>query len=116
MAQRNIKILITFSLLLFLVFGCAHINYVGKTYDPTDQVDVYYAKEDIPREYTVMGHAVGGGQLLVSTSKIQNELIEKAKSTGADAILITEIGREISEENDGFDAEKQVKATFLKYK
>lgn len=110
------KTLIIFSLLLFLVFGCAHINYVGKSYDPTDQVDIYYAKEDIHREYTVMGHAVGGGQLLVSTSKIQNKLIEKAKSEGADAVLITEIGREITEDNEGFDAEKQVKATFLKYK
>ena len=116
MYKRNIKILVTFFLLLFLVAGCAHINYVGKSYDPTDNVDIYYAKEDIEKEYTVMGHAVGGGQLLVSTSKIQNELIAKAKSKGADAILITEIGREISEENDGFDAEKQVKATFLKYK
>jgi len=116
MYQRNIKIFVTFVLLLFLVFGCAHINYVGKSYDPTDQVDVYYSQEDIAREYTVMGHAIGGGQLLVSTSKIQNELIEKAKSKGADAVLITGIGREITEENEGFDAEKQVKATFLKYK
>jgi coenzyme F420-reducing hydrogenase delta subunit len=64
----------------------------------------------------VMGHAVGGGQLLVSTSKIQNKLIEKAKSEGADAVLITGIGREIGEESEGFDAEKQVKATFLKYR
>jgi hypothetical protein len=116
MYQRNLKILATFVLLLFLVLGCAHINYVGKSYDPTDHIDVYYAPEDITREYTVMGHAIGGGQLLVSTSKIQNKLIEKAKSKGADAVLITGIGRQITEENEGFDAEKQVKATFLKYK
>lgn len=116
MHQKNIKILIPFALLFFLLFGCAHINYVGKSYDPTDHIDVYYSEKDITKEYTVMGHAVGGGQLLVSTSKIQNKLIEKAKAKGADAVLITGIGREITEENEGFDAEKQVKATFLKYK
>lgn len=115
MYQRNILI-VTFLLLLLLIFGCAHINYVGKSYDRTDQVDVYYSEEDITMDYTVMGHAVGGGQLLVSTSKIQNKLIDKAKSKGADAVLITGIGREIAEDSEGFDAEKQVKATFLKYK
>ena len=116
MYQVNIKILATFVLFMFLVIGCAHINYVGKSYDPTDNIDVYYSEQDITKEYMVMGHAVGGGQLLVSTSKIQNKLIEKAKSKGADAVLITGIGREITEDNEGFDAEKQVKATFLKYK
>lgn len=116
MYQRNIKISVTFVLMLFLVFGCAHINYVGKSYDPTDQIDVFYGEEDITREYTVMGHAIGGGQLLVSTSKIQRKLVEKAKSKGADAVLITGIGREVAEDVEGFDAEKQVKATFLKYK
>ena len=96
--------------------GCAHINYVGQLYDRTEHIDIYYSENDITREYTVMGHAVGGGQLLVSTSKIQNKLIEKARSKGADAVLITGIGRQITEDNEGLDAEKQVKAAFLKYK
>ncbi len=116
MYQRHFDFVASFLFLVVLIFGCAHINYVGKSYDPTDQVEVYYSEQDISREYTVMGHAVGGGQLLVSTGKIQNKLIEKAKSKGADAVLITGIGREIGEESEGFDAEKQVKATFLKYK
>jgi coenzyme F420-reducing hydrogenase delta subunit len=54
--------------------------------------------------------------LFISTDKIERKLIQEAKSQGADAILISGIDRDDSTDGEGFDAEKQIKASFLKYK
>jgi len=97
------------------LFACSHVNYIGKSYEPTSQVDIFFSKEEVKREYQIIGYAIGAGQIFVSTNRLQKALIEKAKSNGADAILITEIGRDNEEDGRGFDAEKQIKAAFLKY-
>lgn len=115
MSQRNLKMTVAHILLSFLVFGCSHVNYVGKSYEPTSHVDVFYSEEEISKEYTVIGHAIGAGQIFVSTNKIQRNLIKKARSQGADAILITDIDRDNELDGRGFDAEKQINALFLKY-
>jgi hypothetical protein len=79
--------------LLFGVFGCSYINYIGKVYEPTKHIDVFFSEEEIAKEYIVVGHAITAVQIFVSTNKLQKKLIEKAKSQGSDAILITAIGR-----------------------
>ncbi len=116
MEERTTTIRYFLVILSILVFGCAHVNYVGKSFDPTNQVDIFYSKEEITTEYNVIGHAIGGGQLFISTDKIKRKLIQEAKSQGADAILISGIDRDNSTDGEGFDAEKQIKASFLKYK
>lgn len=65
------------------------------------------------KEYKVIGHAISAGQIFVSINNIQRNLVEKAKSNGADAILITEIGRDKDPEGRDFDTEKQIKATLI---
>jgi hypothetical protein len=98
-----------------LLFSCAHINYVGKSFTPSQKVDLFYSKDEIKKDYTVMGHAIGAGQMFVSEEHLQEKLVEEAKEKGADAVLITGIDRDIEEDDAGFDAEKQIKAQFLKY-
>jgi len=88
---------------------------VGRSLDPTAHVDVYYSEEEIEREYTIIGHAIGTGRFLVSNEAILEELIEQARSRGADAILITGIGKSHVPTDDGSDEEKQITASFLKY-
>ena len=110
------KKLLTFFILLSFLFACSHINYVGKTYEQTDNVDIYFSKSDTGKEYEVIGHAVSAGQIFVSVEELQEKLVEEAKLNGADAIIITGIDRDIEPDGSGFDAEKQLKATFIKYK
>ena len=95
-------------LVALLAIGCASVNYVGKSFEPTTNVDLYFSKEDIEKEYTVMGHAIGSGAY--DSNAIQKALIEEAKEKGADAVLITGI----DDQDNGHESE--VTASFLKYK
>jgi hypothetical protein len=109
------SVFILVTLLTLLVIGCAGVNYIGKSFDPTTTVDVYFSKEEIEKEYTVMGHALGSSRW-VSNDEIQEKLIEEAKRKGADAILVTGIGKSNVPLGDISDAENQINASFLKYK
>jgi len=60
MLNKKLKNIIIFTLLL-LIFGCAHVNYIGKSYSPSQHVDLFYSKDEIKKEYTIMGHAIGAG-------------------------------------------------------
>ena len=93
--------------------GCANVNYVGKSFEPTTNIDLYFSKEDIEKEYTVMGHAIGSGTS--DSNEIQEALIEEAKEKGANAVLITGIDNQLLSTEDG-DPESEIKASFLKYK
>jgi len=76
---------------------------------------MYFSKEEIKKEYTVIGHAIGSGTW-VSSDEIQKKLIEEAKSKGADAILITGVGKSHVPTGDGSYDEQQINASFIKYK
>lgn len=95
--------------------GCASVKYVGKSSNPTTNVDVYYSEKDIEKEYEVMGHAVGRGGPFVSDDDIYKKLIEEAKFKGADAIIITGIDVEHISAADVDSEESQIEATFIKY-
>ncbi len=104
-------------LILIVIIGCsANVNYVGKEFEPTTTVDVYFQAAEIEKEYTIIGHAIGSGCDFVSNDKVQKKLIEEAKSKGADAILITGIGKSNIPAGVGSETEKQINASFLKYK
>jgi len=98
-----------------LAIGCARINYVGKSFDPTTNIDVYYSKEEIKNEYTIIGHAIGSSSW-ISNDEIVPKLIEEAKSKGADVVLITGLGKSNVPTTMGSFHENQVNASFLKYK
>ncbi len=105
-----------FMLVILLVFGCATVNYVGNSFDPTTSIDTYFSEDEIMKEYTVIGHAIGSG-VAISNDKIQAKLIETAKLKGADAILITGLGKSNVAMGSGSSAtENQINASFLKYK
>ena len=116
MLRRKFKLVSVFILVIFLVFGCATVKYVGKSLDPTTNIETYYSKDEIEREYTVIGHAIGFG-MIVEPENIQAKLIEEARLKGADAILIIGIGKSNVVMSPGTSAdENQIYASFLKFK
>jgi hypothetical protein len=121
--------------------GCATIDYVGREYPPTTQVDIFFALEDVEQDYEVMGHLIATGNAMVSTEKMQAQMLDKAREKGADAVVILGFERYVSgesakytettetKEKDGGTEEvttaetktttqetKEVTATLLKYK
>jgi len=63
-----------------------------------------------------MGHAVASSSTMTSNDKVQNKLIEEAKSKGADAILITGVGKSSSSTGYVYTEENQLNVSFIKYK
>ena len=116
MRRSNFRSSSVFALATLFGIGCASVNYVGQSFDATTTVDMYFSEEEIEKEYTVIGHALGSGTW-VSDDKIQRKLVEEAKSKGADAVLITGIGKtHIPLGDSGSVDENQINASFLKYK
>lgn len=107
------------SWMLLCVFfvGCANTEYIGESYAPTDNVEIFYSEDAVPYDFTTIGQALGSG-VWVKNSKIQTKLVEEAMYRGADAILITGLGQtHIPLGEDGGSArEKQINASFLRYK
>lgn len=125
------------ALALILIPACAHVEYVGRSYAPTSHVDLFFSESDVKQEHEVMGRVVAHADDLVSASKLQKKIIEKAQEQGADAVVIEGLERyqtgestsyteETKEKRRGTETsgsastsskmEKEIRATFLKYK
>ena len=120
-------IMLTLSMILFLT-ACGSdvdIDYLGDSYTPTADVDVYFSEDDVTEGYLVMGHATADGG---DTEALQETLIEKARENGADGIIfegfdrvetgeqtiVNDIG-DTSIVNTNTKSVLQVKAIFIKY-
>ncbi len=103
-------------LAFFFVSGCANVNYVGEEFSPTETVDIYYSEQAIDQDYDLIGHGLGSG-FWVKNRKIKSKLIEEAREKGADAILVTGLGKSNVFIGNGISAdEKQMNVAFLKYR
>jgi hypothetical protein len=74
-----------------LLTGCTTTDYLGKTYPPTQHVDVFYSPHDVTRTYEVMGEIRAEGDDVVSYESMQHRLVQEAMQKGADAILIEKL-------------------------
>ena len=125
-ADVNGKIIVLILSMILFVTACgSDVDYLGDSYPPTSHVDVYFSEDDVTEGYLVMGRAtVDGGD----AAELKEELIEKARESGADGIIFEEFDRVKTGEqtivNDIGDVEivntdtksvLQVKAIFIKY-
>ncbi|MDD4857670.1 MAG: hypothetical protein PHD74_06135 [Candidatus Krumholzibacteria bacterium] len=126
---------------LLLAVGCTKIDYVGKEFSPTVDVDIFFSLDDVEREYEVMGHVTATADDMVSAEKMQEEILKKAREKGADAVVIlgleryststpatwsettkteeTETGTKTTTtgtSSSGTEEQKEIRATFLKYR
>jgi hypothetical protein len=72
--------------------GCTTTDYIGKTYSPTQRVDVFFSPQDIQRPFEVMGEIHAQADDIVSFQAMQQRLRTEAMQKGADAILIEHTG------------------------
>lgn len=84
----RIRTLSLIALAVLLTVSCTKIDYVGKSYAPTANVDIYFSLDDIKGDYEVMGHLTATAGEFTSSEKMQEKIIEKAREKGADAVVI----------------------------
>ncbi|ASK29632.1 hypothetical protein CEY12_05720 [Chryseobacterium sp. T16E-39] len=73
-------------LALSVATSCAP-SYFGKSYAPTQNVDVYFAEGDVKREHETMG-TTEIDQGFSSIDAMQQKAIELGKSRGADGVIM----------------------------
>jgi hypothetical protein len=88
--------------LAVIVSSCAHLDYAGQSFPPTQQVDLFFSEANVGREYMVMGELTGTGDQLVSTQKLQDQMVEKAREKGADGVVILGLEHFQSGENTNY--------------
>ena len=71
-----------------VTLGCATLDYVGESYPRTENVATFYSEDNVDRPYSVMGELTATAEQFVSTHKIQDQIVEKARTKGADAVVI----------------------------
>ena len=75
----------------FLV-GCTTTDYIGRTYPPTQRVDVFFSPQDVRRPYEVMGEIHAQADDIVSFQAMQQRLRAEAMQKGGDGVLIERTG------------------------
>lgn len=87
-----------FSLMVLLYLSsCApSVNYIGKKYNHTQNIDVYMDTNDIKRNYEVIGKVDGISGILGSRYEaIQEKIVQAAKEKGADAVILYNMEKRI---------------------
>ena len=69
----------------------AQLHYMGSSFKPTKQVDVYVDPSAITRPYTIMGKGFVSTPLHRASERIQENAVYKAKEKGADAVLFLDL-------------------------
>jgi hypothetical protein len=73
--------------------ACTTTDYFGKTYPPTQGVDVFFSPQDVRRAYEVMGEIRAQADELMGLQAMQRQLMNEAMQKGADAISIEHVGQ-----------------------
>lgn len=85
--MRKISIILLVSVLFF---GCApSVQYIGKSYTPTEQVDVFMDTDEIKKGYEVIGKIDGvSGVFGSGFDEIQEKIVQSARAKGADGVIL----------------------------
>ena len=59
---------------MLLAIDCATVSYINP-YEPTNNVDLYFSADDIKKEFTVIGHALGADGWQKHQKRIKEALI-----------------------------------------
>jgi hypothetical protein len=123
-----------------LAAGCATVDYVGESYQPTSHVDVFFSEAAVSKPYKVIGQVLASGDQFVSAGALHTKLMARARQVGADGVIILEVSRKpipgpqtvtettkISNDDDSKTIEKsatvsapadfnEIKALFIRYR
>ena len=84
MFKNSVSLMVV--LTLFLIACGEDVDYLGESYSPISDVDVYFSEDDVSEDYRKMGDASVKGDDL---EKLREKLRKKAGEEGADGIIYT---------------------------
>lgn len=77
--------------IIFLTSCTTKIRYIGKSFSPTKNIEVYVTEQSIKRPFEYIGKGyVGGFGVQNNPGKIQQKAEKLGREKGADAVLITD--------------------------
>lgn len=79
------------STVIAFLAGCVNTDYVGESYSPTTQVDVYYSMDDVDSPHVVMGKITATAMDGWDSNAMVEELKAQAMAKGADALVIESV-------------------------
>lgn len=86
---KQIPLLVFFTVSLS---GCSNkFKYFGNTYEPTQNVKVYFREGDIDQPFEVMGKLYASFKTDTRDSKVQRKIMDKVKQHGGDAAVFGEM-------------------------
>ncbi|HWJ27529.1 MAG TPA: hypothetical protein VNS32_13370 [Flavisolibacter sp.] len=97
--------------LLFIIGSCSPlVYYIGDSYTPTNDVQVFYDIKEIKKEYKVIGRMTK--EITLNSEVEKNAMIREAKKHGADGIIFSDIT--MNQDKKQSD-QVYVKAELIKY-
>lgn len=93
--MKRIKLLFALASLV-VATSCISVDYLGKSYQPTTQVELFFDEHDITKDFEVMGTINAEMPDWMNMEKMQERLIEKAREKGADAVLIGDLEKQVT--------------------
>jgi hypothetical protein len=122
------------STLAIALSSCIHSDYLGKNYEPTSQVDLFFDAADVQADYEVMGEvtleSASDLDFAVSSEDLQEKMIELAREKGADGVILgplekkttgestssTAVSNRTTESTTEIKESKTVKGKLIKYR
>jgi len=101
---------ITMSLIFMTVSTVKAQAYLGKSYTPTEKIDVFLEIEDIAKPYEVMGKSTVA-QGFKSLAKTQEKIVKLGQTKGADAVVMKLIEEVTGSQQNDFGTIKNGKKT-----
>jgi hypothetical protein len=81
-------------LLLVIAMGAcskSSFDYLGKSYPPTTNPEIFFRDQDVPDNYEVMGKVMAEVPYSKKLDYVQKKIEAVARENGADAILFSEV-------------------------
>lgn len=120
-----------------LLSSCSNVymKYVGKSYTPTSEPELFFSWDDVSRDYETMGYVDATPIYFGTIEEAQAAIEKKARECGADAVVFVDLnnpgitlteqvtpttgGREtrmVTATQSPLHQLSTLKATFIKYK
>ncbi len=92
--KRNVLylIMVGFALTIFTSCSKSSFDYLGKSYPPTTNPEIFMRDKDVEHDYEVMGKVTAEVPYKKKLKYIQDKVMNLARQNGADAVLFSDVG------------------------
>lgn len=91
--KHSFAYFVLFAMVVTTLMACSKssFDYLGKTYPPTANPEIFMRDIDIEHDYEVMGKVVAEVPYQKKLQYIQNKVMNLAAQNGADAVLFSDV-------------------------